>query len=195
MPGINAPSGQYLVNYLNDLDRRLNNLERQQTFIVVDNAGRPRAQLGLLPNLDYGLRVIDPDGTGTLVSPTSSSYSAATLQTASTTPVTLSGAPALDVYLGHSGDALVEVGAFIETPAANATGTVYLTVNSNAAQQALVLGDTAGSVAGNVFTRRVLSQWLPNYAVANADNTFTLQFSSLNGTTTFGALVLTVTPL
>ena len=118
-------------------------------------------------------------------------YVNTTLSTASTTATSVSGSPSVTCVIGASGDFEVTAGAFVDWPA-NCTGTAYLVIDGTTGPYSIFAGGGAGVGATNTQSTR---RWGPSgQGWSNAlsvslltpgSHTFTMEYSSSNGTTSF----------
>lgn len=162
---------------------------------VYDSAGVLRAQLGLLPNGDYGLYIKDSAGNTEEVLPLVSVYAGVTLSTTSTTYVALTGSPSVTAVIGASGNAKVTVSAYV-TAGSNATSLVGLVVDGGTANDVISLGNSSsGSLSMNLQTSRLMSSFTGS--LTPGSHTFSLKYrsSSVSSSATFGAVYIEVQPL
>jgi hypothetical protein len=197
MPQVNLQNQDFLLKTVKQIQQQIQQLTTQQNQAIVDNNNRTRILIGLLPDGDYGISLIDTLGNVQELLPSVTAYFDGTLSTTSATPVSLTGSPSVTVELGSSGDALITVGSFIGTNATNLSGFINLYANGTLIGAEVVgAGASASTVAGNFMSKRKLSQWTGALA-ANTSYTFTLQyFSSTSGQqVNFSSNYLEVTPI
>ena len=207
MPPVNPNSDLYLLQYLRGLDDRLRAIETQQQNVYTDGAGRRRAQVGLLPNGDYGIQVVDPTGVAREVFPVAAASTVGPLSTTSSSFVAISGSPEVSAYIGASGDALVTVSATINTPTitsptvvggriglsvdgATPTG-IWMEAGYNGGSYPSALPETEWPAS----SAQLLSQTVGT--VTPGEHTFGLVYSNLLGSASvfFTAIAIVVQPL
>jgi hypothetical protein len=215
MPQANLPASEYFLQQFKLLQNRVANLESQQLYGVYnntcepivemgifpgrpttygiqvkDNSGNVRAELGLLPNGDYGAIVSDMLGNSEEILPTVYANYYSGVSTSSATAVTLAGAPTATAVASDYGKYLVTFSSYIGV-GGNAAGVVYLTLDGTiiAGAECLLSNSNIGGLAMSCATTYMVT------GVTATAHTLGMQFSCSSGSATFAVLNLVVQPL
>jgi hypothetical protein len=133
-PAVAPPSGDWLPAKFRKIEADIKALATQQNFTFTDSGGHTRAQVGQLPDEDFGVAIYSPanDGTYAELLPPFSQYAAPAVTATSTSYAALAGSPSVTATLGAHGDAIISVSAFIQLSASNLTGLMGLSIDSGA---------------------------------------------------------------
>ncbi len=202
MPGINQPHDEYLARLLDDLDRRISELETtpalnfaqiaKGVLQVVDAAGNVRVQLGLIPDGlgTYGFRTLLPGGTelfrtddrGVIAPPEYVPVRPLGTVVGNSIPVT--SASLVDVFSAHAYGTLLTEGIVIAIPWSTDAGTTgALVVRSDAAVHTVTPPNTpTSSIALPAGSSGVHAlHWLPGYTLPVQDAIFYIQAQLTGG--------------
>lgn len=202
MPQVNLSADEYIQRYLNNLQQQITDLQTQSGLVVVDNKLRTRVAVGLLPNGDFGVMLVDPStGQATELLPVYTAQIATTESTSSTTYTDLATpGPTVTATVGQSGNAQVTINSYVGIPGATggtqSAGFVGIYIDGSLAYDKIiyfsnsVVGTTAVGMAASqsaVYTFTGLSP---------GQHTFEMKYVMTGpGSVNFGERVLQVRPI